>query len=353
MKKIYLLAVVALFGVGSLHAQNYANTVQSTLEFMNIPMDARAAGMGDLGVATTPDGHSHQYNPSKYLFDSSKAGAALTYSPWMRNLVKDMNISSVTGYYKLDDMQSISASFKYFSLGDMVFMDDDGRETSTEHPYELTFDAAYARKLSENFGLGVTFRYALSNIFPSIDNYSKGWAITADIGAYYHKPTTVIGLPSLVTAGASIGNIGTKVSYVDDGASYFMPMALKLGAGITSDLDDANKLMLGLELSRSLVPTSTEDLDKSSLSGMFASLGEGNFRSVAWSFGAEYSFNNMFYARAGYYYQDKNWGNRQNFTFGAGVKYKIIYFNAAYLVPTSTKHNPMGNTLRLSIAVDI
>lgn len=354
MKKIYLLLITVIISLPNIYAQStQSNNVQTALGFLTIPTDARSAGMGDMGVGTTPDLYSHQYNPSKYLFGKSDASIMASYSPWMRKLVNDMSLSTIAGHYRLDSLQSLSASFRYFAMGDMKFSDDNAAPMGEKTAYQLSFDAAYARKLSQYIGGSISFRYALSDFYPSTSGYKKGWGLAADLNVYYQRDVTIGNMPSIVTAGTSITNIGTKVSFHNDQPSYFMPMMFKLGTSVTSQLDNQNSLMLGGEIGRSLVPTRADKVDNSAIGGMFSSIGEGNFRSIAWALGAEYAYRKILFARTGYFHESKQFGQRQYLTFGAGLVYKIIHFDFAYLVPTGERYNGLANTVRLSLAVDI
>lgn len=327
-------------------------TTQSALDFLNIPLDARSAGMGDIGVASFPDAYSHMYNPSKYLFGTMDAGVAIAYSPWMRNIVKDMSISGLNGFYTIDTLQSISASFRYFNMGDMTLASMDATVMGIESPFQLAVDLAYARKLAAHFGMSLAFRYIHSDIYPRGQGYKKGNAVGADLAAYYQRDINMFNLPSRLAFGASLNNIGTKVSYYDS-QNTFLPMLFKLGAGLGFDFDSSNTLMLSGELSRSLVPTSADDLDKSSLSGMFSAIGNTTLRSLMWGIGAEYGFSKLLFARAGYFHQSETFGNRQYLTFGLGVAYKIVQLDLAYLTTTNSNNNALNNTIRISLAVDI
>jgi hypothetical protein len=353
MKKIVTLLVFMGLGVFTVTQAQISNSTEAmpqiALDFLTIPMDARSAGIGDIGVGTSPDAYSHQYNPSKYLFGNVKAGVNLSYSPWMRNLVSDMNIVSVGGFYKLDSLQSFSASFRFFSMGDMDFTENH-QIIASKTAYQLAFDMAYARKLSQYFSLSVALRYAMADLYPS-DGYKKGWAISGDIAAYFQKPVQLWDIPSTITAGIALTDIGTKVSFQDDGNKYFMPLTFKLGAGLSGTLAKNHKVMIAAEIARSMVPTSIKNRDKSSISGMFSSFSDGS--APTFGIGTEYGFKNMAFARFGYHFESEKWGNRQHVTVGAGAVYKMVRLDVAYLISTKVKHNAMGNTLRFSLAVDI
>lgn len=356
MKKIFLTITAALvvsLGYSQSTSKVYRETPQGALDFLLLPMDARSSALGESGVGTSSDLYSHFYNPAKYLFGTADAGVSVSYSPWLRNLVKDMNISSVSGFYRLDELQTISASFRYFSMGDMDFMDEESVFMGNNDPYQLAFDAAYARKLGEHFGASLTFRFAYADLYPSYGDYKKGWGVAADLNAYYNRNLDLFGKSSLLTIGAGLTNIGTKVSFYKDGDDYFMPMNLKLGAALGMKIDEENSISLNGELSHSLVPTEEKDRDKSSVSAMFSSFGKGGLSSIIWGIGGEYGYKETLFARMGYYHESEKRGNRQSLSFGAGVAYKIAHIDIAYIVPTGLKDDAMGNTLRFSIGIDI
>ena len=332
----------------------YSRGPQTALDFLVLSIDSRSSAMGDIGIATTADGYSHLHNPSKYLSGDNKGGVAFAYSPWLRNLVKDMNIAALSGYYVFDTMQSLSTSFRYFAMGDMEFRDESAQYTGSHSPFQMSLDVAYSRRLSQYFSASITFRYALANLYPAVSGYKKGHGLAADLGVFFQKGLEIGKLPSKITAGASLSNLGTKVSFKKESVGYFMPMEFKLGAGLATNFDKQNSLMLAGELSRSLVPTKNDKLDDSSISGMFSSIGEGNFRSIVWALGAEYNWSNILFGRMGYRHEGaKSVLNRKYLSFGAGFAYNVFSFDFSYLIPTGERNNSMGNTLRLSIAIDI
>lgn len=326
------------------------------MDFLTIPMDARAAGFGDMGVGTTPDHYAHQYNPAKYLFGNTqtnhtKFGAFLSYSPWARSLVKDMNLTHFGGFYRLDERQSVSASFRYFAMGDMDFTDENGAVNAPAiSAYQLAVDVAYARMLSQYIGLSVGFRYALASLYPK-EGYNKGWGVAGDIAVYFCRPLQTESIPLLLTLGASLTDIGTKISFRDDEDSYFMPLTFKLGAGLTGTLSENHKVMLAVEMQRAMVPVSENDRERSSIGGFIASFGNGV--SPGFGAGVEYGYRNFLFARTGYHHESATWSYRQYLTLGGGCVYKIVHLDLAFLVPTSIAHSAMDNTVRLSLAVDI
>ena len=354
MRKTIFLLLLIYFGLTIISSAqtstSYSKKPQTALDFLTLPLDSRAAGIGDMGIGTPADAYSHQYNPSKYLFGTAKGGLSLSYSPWLRNLVKDMHIAAISGYYLIDSLQAISSSFRFFAMGEMDFYDEHSTYTGSRSPYQLAFDVAYSRKLSKYLGASIAFRGALADLYPATAGYKNAWGLGADLSFYYNRDLELGGLPSKFTAGASLTNIGTKVSFQKNGSSYFMPMAFKLGTALTSEFNDENALMIGAEISRSLVPTKAENLDDSSISGLFSSIGEGNLRSIVWALGAEYNLSNTLFGRFGYHHESKEFGNRKYLTFGAGLMYQNFNFDFSYLVPTGDHNNSMGNTLRLSVA---
>ena len=356
MKKTTTLLLLAL-GVSGLQAQNKtAATPQTALDFLTIPMDARAAGLGDIGTGTTPDHYAHQHNPAKYLFEDTqarypKAGAFLSYSPWARNIVKDMNLTQAGGFYRFAGQQSVSASIRYFSMGDMDFTDENGAINAPGvSAYQMAVDVAYARQLSQHAGLSVGLRYALANLYPK-EGYKKGRGVTGDIAFYLRRPLQTGDIPLLLTFGASLTDIGTKVSFRDDADSYFMPLTFKLGAGLTGTLTEDHKLMLAAEMQRYMVPASEDDLERSTVGGFIASFGNGV--SPGLGTGVEYGYRDFLFARLGYHHESADRPYRRYLTFGSGIVYKSIRLDIAFLVSTKITHDAMDNTVRFSLAIDI
>jgi hypothetical protein len=351
MKKITALL---LFGWGALgmQAQDRAvRTPQTALDFLTIPMDARAAGLGDMGAGTTPDRYAHQYNPVKYLFDDAESGVFLSYTPWARNLVRDMNLTHVGGFYRLAERQSLSASIRYFAMGDMDFTDDNGAINAPGvSAYQMAVDVAYALRLSEYAGLSVAFRYALADLYPR-EGYKKGWGLAGDIAFYFHRPLRLGAMPALFTFGASLTDIGTKISFRDGPDSYFMPLTFKLGAGLTGTLTDDHRVMLAAEVQRAMAPVSEADRQRSTMGGFIASFSNGV--SPGFGIGAEYGYRNFLFGRLGYHHESAEWSYRQYLTLGAGCAYKIVHLDVAFLVSTGIAHGAMDNTVRFSLAVDI
>lgn len=348
------------------------NVVTTAVPFLRISPDARAGGMGDLGVATSPDASAGLWNMGKVAFNQSQGGIVATYTPWLKNIVSDVYLASLAGYYKFDENQAISGSLRYFSLGDIQFTDNLGNNFGSFRPREFGLDIGYSRKLSEKFGLGVGLKYINSNLAGGTSvggtTYKAGNAIAADIGLYFNGKDEA---GSGWTWGTALTNLGSKISYTDNAdAKDFIPANLGLGATYTKAFNEQNKLTFGIDLNKLLVPTPPAVGDsagladyrqKSVIGSWFSSFGDapGGFseelKEFQVSIGAEYWYNNQFSLRAGYFYEDKTKGNRKYFTMGVGVKYNVFGLNFSYLLPSGSgvSQNPLSNTLRFSVIFDL
>lgn len=353
------------------------NVVTSAVPFLRISPDARAGGMGDVGIATSPDANSAFWNLAKTPFNKAKSGVSFTYTPWLKDLgLNDVYLASGTGYYKLDDDQSLSATLRYFSLGNIQFTDFAGNNLNEFRPRELGIDFGYSRKLKENLSLGVALRYvssSLANGTYSGVTYKTGTAVAGDI-SLYHDGTTKEG--GGFNYGIVLSNLGSKIGYTTDANNKdYIPANLGIGVAYTSVFDETNKLTFALDANRLLVPTppltqdnggpiDQENLAKyrnsSVISSYFSSFGDaGGFgnelKKFQVSLGAEYVYNDQFAVRAGYFYENVSQGNRKYFTFGAGLKYNVIGINFSYLVPSGQgiTRNPLSNTLRFGITFDL
>ncbi len=348
-----------------------ANTISTGVPFLSIAPDSRAGAMGDAGVASSPDMNSQHWNAAKYAFIESEMGIGLSYTPWLRNLVDDINLAYLVGYKRLDDLQTISASLRYFALGDISFMSDVGNFEGQQSPNEFAIDVAYTRLLSDNFSGSVALRYIRSDLtggqmvngVPS----TAGNSYAADIAFYYQNEIRVNRKESTISAGINISNIGSKISYTDGETKDFIPTNLKLGAGYKTELDRYNTIGFYFDVNKLLVPTPSVDTtdifgkrygeDKSVISGIFSSFGDapGGFKEelqeINFSFGTEYWYNEQFALRAGYFYENENKGNRKFITAGAGLKLNVFSLDFAYLIPTERNH-PLENTLRFSLSFD-
>lgn len=367
------------------NSANQFNPVQTGVNSLDIAPDARGASMGDLGAATEPDVNSQFWNPSKYAFAYSSAGVSLSYTPWLRKLVNDIFLANLAGYWKVghNDNQAISASLRYFSLGEVTTNGGEGAAIQTLNPYELSFDLGYSRKLSEKFSMGVVFRYIYSALGFSEsyagDQNTGASAFAADIAGYYTTYPMIGRNECQWSWGWNLNNIGSKVNY-DGGANpAFLPAQLRIGTSFTFPLADYHLLSLNLDLSKILVPTmprendynmdTPEGIEKyldakeewenmSSITGIFKSFSDApggakeEFQEIRWSFGAEYSYNDQFFLRAGYFYEHPNKGNRQYLGVGAGFALKVARLDASYMVATAAS-SPLDQTLRFTLTFDM
>ena len=352
-----------------------ANTITTAVPFLSITPDSRAGGMGDAGVALTPDVNSQHWNPAKYVFMESDMGVGLSYSPWLRNLVDDINLAYLVGYKKIDDVQSFSASLRYFSLGDIVFTSEFGTILNTQKPNEFAIDFGYSRLLSEQFSAAVAFRYIRSDLtggqlVGGVESHA-GNAFAADVAFYYNHEFRANRKDQLWTAGINIQNIGSKISYTDGDIKDFIPTNLMLGTAFTTNPDDYNSFTFSFEANKLLVPTPPKDSigtgvvvsggrlsDVGSIAGIFKSFSDapGGFKEelqeINLSVGVEYWYNKQFAVRAGYFYENEFKGNRKFFTAGAGLQLNVFALDFSYLMPTNS-HHPLANTLRFTLSFDI
>ena len=351
------------------------NPVTTGVTSLSITPDARGASMGDLGAATEPDANSQFWNPSKYAFAYSQAGVSLSYTPWLRKLVNDIYLANLAGYYKIGggDNQAVSASLRYFSLGEVIMDDMGGTSMGTINPFEMAVDMGYSRKLSEKFSMGVALRFIYSdlgyNTSMNTGESTSATAFTADISGYY-TTFPIIGRNECQWAlGFNVSNIGSKVSYNGGNDPAYLPANLKLGTAFTFPLADANFLTLSLDANKMLVPakprledyggdqfTWEEAVDewknKSSISGIFDSFSDNLAKRITYSLGAEYNFDDKFFLRGGYYYESKYAGNRQYFGLGAGFSLQVIKIDASYMIATA-QNSPLDQTLRFTLSFDM
>lgn len=366
--------------------ENDFNPVNTGVTTLSITPDARGSSMGNLGAATDPDMNSQFWNPSKYAFGYSTGGLAISYTPWLRKIVNDIFLANLAGYWKLGsgDNQAISASFRYFSLGEVTMSDQSGATTmQTINPYEFAFDVGYSRKLSSKFSMGVVLRYILSDLSFE-DSYSgetntAASAISADISGYFVTYPMIGRNECQFSWGFNISNIGSKVSY-DHGSTYaFLPTNLRLGANFMFPLADYHSLSFGLDLNKLLVPTKPRQKDydietvegqkeyddalekwetMSPITGIFKSFSDapGGFKEeleeINVSIGAEYAYNQQFFVRAGYNYENANKGGRSYFAFGAGFSLNVVQLDASYMLATA-QSSPLDQTLRFTLTFDM
>ncbi|MCO5248097.1 MAG: type IX secretion system outer membrane channel protein PorV [Chitinophagales bacterium] len=347
------------------------NTVSSAVPFLRITPDARSGGMGDVGVATSPDASSIYYNASKLSFADKKMGIALSYTPWLRNLgITDIFLANVGGFFKIGDLQTFHTSLRFFSLGDITFTDYLGNINGDFRPREFSFDAGYSRRLAKNFSIGAAVRYIHSNLAAgqSVDNteVKAGNAVGVDLTATYMQDLKLRnGKKGIVSAGLAMTNIGSKISYTEDAQNKdYIPTNLGIGAGFRLFPNDYNEIGFYADINKLMVPTPTNELDdngnyvykqKSSIGGMFSSFADapGGFkeemRELMYSLGVEYWYDKQFGVRAGYFHENKFKGNRKYFTAGVSVKYSVFGLDFSYLVPTTSQRNPLDNTFRFTL----
>lgn len=344
------------------------NAINTAVPFLRISPDARSGAMGDVGLAIAPDANSVYWNLSKLPFAEKKAAIAVTYTPWLKELVNDVFLAQVAGYTQIDENQSIGASLRYFSLGDIQFTDINQTDNGTFRPREFAIDAGYARRLSQNWSIGLALRYIHSSLASGLtvdqQTIRPGRAMAADLSSFYTKDFETDNGVNTWSLGFAVTNIGTKISYTQSAQKDFLPTNLGLGTAYTIGLDEYNKVTFALDINKLLVPTPQSDStypDKSVLEGMFSSFGDapGGFKEelheLMYSLGAEYWYNNQFAVRAGYYNEHATKGNRKFFTAGVGVKYDIFGLNFSYLVPSGSgiQRNPLSNTLRFTLSFDL
>ena len=373
--------VLSILSVSAEKKSDYFNPLQAAIPSLSIAPDARGGGMGDVGAATSADVYSQHWNPSKYATMEGKGGVAISFTPWLRSIVNDINLGYLVGYYKLDDKQALSASLRYFSYGEINLTDMPGPsgETisqGTAKPYEMAIDVAYSRALSKYWNASVALRFIYSDLMNGVvdeQTYSAAKSVAADVSAFYSRPFDLSDKRvAKLNFGTNISNIGAKPTY-DDGATYqYLPTNWRLGVNYEFPVDQYNKFAVSFDLNKLLVPTTpirddyeTDDeydqaMDEyrshGAIKAIFKSFGDsGGFgeemKEVAWSMGAEYSYRDMFMARFGYFHENETKGNRKYFAAGVGFKMKVFELSAAYLIAAHSNHAcPLDRTLRFSLA---
>lgn len=373
--RLYILGLLTLLALpAAAQKEDFFNPVNTSVTSQTIAPDARSAGMGDVGVATDPDVVSQYWNPAKYPFTISRAGVALNYTPWLRELVNDMDLAYLAGYYRIGDYSAVSASLRYFSLGEVFLGTSD--DAMTINPYEMSLDVAYSLMLSEKFSIGAAVRWIYSDLtYDYTSDTAPGSAFAADLACYYQNYINLGQRECQLGLGLNISNIGSKISFGGDNNAEFIPTNMRLGASLMIPIDEYNRFTIAADANKLLVPTypkqedgeSTEDYqervqkdyyDVSSISGIFKSFGDapGGFKEelqeVQWSVGGEYVYHDKFALRAGYHHESANKGNRKYFTVGAGFKMSVFSLDAGYVIATA-KSNPLDQTLRFSLSFDM
>lgn len=365
------------------------NPINTSVTSQTIAPDARSAGMGDVGAATDPDVASQFWNPAKYPFTISRAGVSLNYTPWLRQLVSDMDLAYLVGYYRIGDYSAVSGSLRYFSLGEVfTSSDESGSNDMTINPYEMSLDVAYSMMLSEKFSIGAGVRWIYSDLtYDYTEDTSPGSAFAADISCYYQDFLNFGQRECQLGLGLNISNIGSKISFGGSNNSEFIPTNMRLGASLMIPVDEYNRFTLSADANKLLVPTypkrmhdeTREDwasnnydepsseyedrvqkdyYDVGSISGIFKSFSDApngfkeELQEIQWSAGAEYIYHDQFSIRAGYHHEAENKGNRKYFTVGAGFRMSVFSLDVGYVIATA-KSNPLDQTLRFSLSFDM
>lgn len=359
------LTMLACISASEVTAQNLNGTnatfVTTAVPFLRISPDARAGAMGDAGIAVSPDPNSQYWNVSKIPFTDKSYGISATYTPWLKDLVPDIFLAYLSGYAKFgkEQEQAFSASMRYFSLGNINYTDNLGQSTGTGMPREYAFDLGYSRKLSEYLSTGLSMRYIHSSLASGVamtslgSDYKPGNAVAADLGVYYTKSKEKTeDKINTFNFGAVVSNLGSKISY-NSNTKNFIPMNLGVGVAYTAQMDKFNKITFALDLNKLLVPSlASADTQISLVNGIFKSFSTGDqVKQINASLGLEYWYQNTIAFRAGYFYEDKDNGDRQYVTCGVGVRYNVFQLNASYLVPQGSgiTRNPLSNTLRFTL----
>ena len=350
------------------------NPVDHAVISQTIAPDARSAGMGDVGTATDPDVNSQYWNPAKYPFCISRAGVSLNYTPWLRQLVNDIDLAYVAGYYRIGDYSAVSGSLRYFSLGEVATSTDEN--AMTVNPYEMSIDVAYSLMLSDYFSIAAAIRWIYSDLrYDYTEDSSPASAFAADLALYYNNYFNMGSRECQIGLGMNISNVGSKITYYGDDRSQFLPANLRIGASVMVPIDEYNRFSISADANKLLVPTvpkqnegeSAADYqnrvieeysDVSSIAGIFKSFGDapGGFKEeleeIQWSVGAEYVYHDQFSVRAGYHHESENKGNRKYFTVGGGFRMSVFSLDVGYVISTA-QSNPLDQTLRFSLAFDM
>ena len=374
---ISLMLALAALTVRAEDKRDMFNPINTSVTSQSIAPDARAAGFGDVGAATEADVNSQYWNPAKYPFSISRAGVGLNYTPWLRQLVSDMDLAYLSGFYRIGNYSAISSSLRYFSLGEVyINFNNLSEDNLTINPYELSVDVAYSLMLSEKFSIAAGLRWIYSDLtYNYSDNSSPGSAFAADLAWYYQDYINLGSRECQLGLGMNVSNIGTKINFGGDDNSEFIPTNMRLGASLVVPVDEYNRFTIAADANKLLVPTypkqfegeTTEDYqervqknyyDISSIRGIFKSFSDApngfkeELEEIQWSLGAEYSYNDRFAIRAGYHHESANKGNRKYFTVGAGFKMSVFSLDAGYVISTA-KSNPLDQTLRLTLSFDM
>jgi len=394
MKKVILINFLLTLGLSNLFAQTNPitgqektlNAITTGVPFLMISPDSRSASIGDAGVALSPDGYSQHWNSSKYAFIENKAGVTISYTPWLKKLVDDMSLAYVSGYYKIDDKQTIGGGLRYFSMGNITFTDGDGYPTGNYSPHEFALDASYNRLLGDHFALGMAGRFIYSNLTGGQSEGSEaGKSVAMDINGYYQNNLKLSDYKGKWALGFNVSNIGMKIGYTEE-EKNFIPTNLRLGGSMTIDFDKYNSLTATLDFNKLLVPTppvyyqqgeekpdgsisdgsktpenikAGKDPDVSVIQGIFQSFYDAprgfseEMEEISYAVGVEYWYAKQFAIRLGYFHENETKGNRKYVTAGVGLKMNVFGLDFSYLIPTGNFNNsPLANTWRFSLSFD-
>lgn len=332
--------------------------ITTAVPFLTITPDARAAGMGDVGVATSADANSAYWNAAKLAFIKDGKGGSFSYTPWLGKIINDMKVLYLSGFYKVNRESTVGASLKYFDLGQIDFRDGQNNPLGRFNPREFSFDVTYSRLLTEHFSIGGSIRYIHSNLTGSLQNggvdAQPGQSVAVDVGVFYTKQLQ--SKNATLSWGAFISNVGAKMTYTNSTSSNFIPTNLRIGGAYKTELDAMNSLTFALDFNKLMVPSPvTGSSQKSLLNGMFGSFGDarGGFseelREITVSAGIEYWYNNAFAGRIGYFYEAQDKGNRKYLTLGVGGRLNEFGFDAAYMIPTNGRESALAETLRFTL----
>lgn len=378
MNKVKILLIAMLMATAAngwaQDGKSQFNPIDHAVISQTIAPDARAAGMGDVGAATDPDVNSQYWNPAKYPFCISWAGIALNYTPWLRQLVNDIDLAYLSGYYRIGDYSAISGSLRYFSLGEVYT--GSGDDAMTVKPYEMSLDVAYSLMLSERFSIAAAIRWLYSDLrYDYSEDASPASAVAADLACYYNNYINIGQRECQLGLGLNISNIGSKITYFGDERSNFLPANMRLGASLMVPVDEYNRFTIAADANKLLVPTvpkqnegeSKEEYEQrvideynnvSAISGIFKSFHDApgglkeELQEIQWSVGAEYVYHDQFTLRAGYHHQSENKGNLKYFTVGGGFRMNVFSLDVGYVIATA-KSNPLDQTLRFTLAFDM
>lgn len=378
MNKVKILLIAMLMATAAngwaQDGKSQFNPIDHAVISQTIAPDARAAGMGDVGAATDPDVNSQYWNPAKYPFCISRAGIALNYTPWLRQLVNDIDLAYLSGYYRIGDYSAISGSLRYFSLGEVYT--GSGDDAMTVKPYEMSLDVAYSLMLSERFSIAAAIRWLYSDLrYDYSEDASPASAVAADLACYYNNYINIGQRECQLGLGLNISNIGSKITYFGDERSNFLPANMRLGASLMVPVDEYNRFTIAADANKLLVPTvpkqnegeSKEEYEQrvideynnvSAIPGIFKSFHDApgglkeELQEIQWSVGAEYVYHDQFTLRAGYHHQSENKGNLKYFTVGGGFRMNVFSLDVGYVIATA-KSNPLDQTLRFTLAFDM